>query len=233
MVVAILCGGKGIRFRNTFIDRPKALAPIGDVPILWHLLKYFSSFGINDFILCTGHRGDEIKKYTETLDHPEWNIKCVDTGIDTPTGGRVLKIKDYIKEDNFMVTYVDGLSNINIKELQEYHTSGNQVATLTAVRPRSQYGIIKMSDEGNIMEFEEKPRMSHYINGGFIMFNKAIFKYLTLDDVLEEDTFTKLIEEDQLKAFKHNGFWKSMDTFKENMQLDEMWKNDKAEWAVW
>lgn len=233
MVVAILCGGQGIRYRNTFVDRPKALAPIGDVPIVWHLFKYFSAYGINDFILCNGHRGNEIQKYVETIDHPEWNIQCVDTGQETPTGGRILKIKDYIKEDVFMATYVDGLSNINLNQLIEFHNKGNQIATLTAVRPRSQYGILDISEKGLIATFDEKPRMPYYINGGFFVFNKQIFDYLTLDDVLEEDTFKKLIDDQEFNAFKHNGFWKSMDTFKENMQLDDMWNNDEAEWVIW
>ena len=233
MVVAILCGGQGIRYRNTFVDRPKALAPIGDVPIVWHLFKYFSAFGINDFILCTGYRGNEIQKYVDTIDNPDWNIQCIDTGQETPTGGRILKIKDYIKDDLFMATYVDGLSNINLKELVDFHKKGSQIATLTAVRPRSQYGILNMDNSGVISTFDEKPRMPYYINGGFFVFNKGIFDYLTLNDVLEEDTFKKLIADKEFNAYKHNGFWKSMDTFKENMQLDEMWNNDEAEWVIW
>jgi glucose-1-phosphate cytidylyltransferase len=233
MEVAILCGGQGIRYRNTFVDRPKALAPIGDVPILWHLFKYFSAYGINDFILCTGHRGNEIQKYVDTLDHTDWNITCVDTGQETPTGGRILKIKDYVKEDVFMATYVDGLSNVDLKALTDFHFAGNQIATLTAVRPKSQYGILNMDDAGVISTFDEKPRMPYYINGGFFVFNKRIFDYLTPDDVLEEDTFNKLITAKEFNAFRHEGFWKSMDTFKENMQLDEMWNADKADWVIW
>ncbi len=197
------------------------------------MFKYFSAFGINDFILCTGYRGNEIQKYVDTIDNPDWNIQCIDTGQETPTGGRILKIKDYIKDDLFMATYVDGLSNINLKELVDFHKKGSQIATLTAVRPRSQYGILNMDNSGVISTFDEKPRMPYYINGGFFVFNKGIFDYLTLNDVLEEDTFKKLIADKEFNAYKHNGFWKSMDTFKENMQLDEMWNNDEAEWVIW
>ena len=233
MIGVILCGGQGVRYTNMYVDMPKALAPIGNMPILWHLMKYLNFYGINKFVLCLGARGDEIRNYVDSLDQQTWDITCVETGINTPTGGRIKMIKPYIKDDIFLTTYVDGLSNININALYDFFKKSGKVAALTAVRPKSQYGIIEF-DEGNVISrFDEKPLLSHYINGGFFIFNKLIFDFLSPEDVLEEQSFHKLIAKQELCAYLHEGFWKSMDTFKENMELNDMWMSGEAEWRVW
>lgn len=233
MTGVILCGGHGVRYRNMYIDMPKALAPIGNMPILWHLLKYMHTYGIRRYILCLGARGEEIRDYIDSLDMPQWEVQCVDTGLDTPTGGRIRRIEPYLKDDVFLTTYVDGLADIDIGALTQFAEEAGTTATLTAVRPQSQYGILEFDDQSRVRKFDEKPRMPYYINGGFFIFRKGIFSYLEDDDVLEKDTFHKLIDDNELSAYRHNGFWKSMDTFKENMELNEMWLSGTAEWRKW
>lgn len=233
MTIVILCGGKGSRYQNVFSDKPKALAPIGDFPILWHLLKYFDHFGFQDFILATGHRGNEIARYVRELEHPKWKINCLDTGIDSPKAERIRQVRDHIKTEQFLTTYVDGLSDVDLTELIAFHKSHGKTATVTAVRLKSHYGMIETDDGRVVRKFTEKPLMPNYINGGYMVFNRNIFDYLDADGELEEITFNALVREEELMAFKHDGFWKCMDTYKDNVELNTMWFNGGAKWAVW
>ena len=249
MKTVILCGGRGMRLSELTHDIPKPLALIGDKPIVWHIMKTYSHYGFNEFILALGYLGNKIKKYFENYEDgsvekigknkirlkfnsEEWIIEFADTGEKTNTGGRVKKIQNLIKEEEFMCTYGDGLSNVNLKKLAESHKAKGKIGTITVVNPLSQFGILKI-DKGAITEFKEKPRLDHWINGGFFVFNKKIFNYLNNDSVLEKEPFEKLAKKKELNAFKHEGFWECMDTFKDNTELNDLWKNGKAEWKLW
>lgn len=230
MKVVILSGGKGTRMGKE--ELPKSLFPIGEKPILWHLMNIYAYYGFKDFILCLGYQGGKIKEFCSKI--KSWNIKCVDTGLDTNTGGRIKKIESYIKEDCFLATYGDGLADINIRKLVEFHHSHKNIATITAVKPYSPFGIVGIDVHTNsVTHFEEKPILDHWINGGFFVFYKEIFRYLRDNDVLEKDTFGRLVKDKNLNAYKHEGFWECMDTYKDNLRLNQLWNEGKAPWAVW
>ncbi len=229
MRVVILCGGKGTRMGGDAL--PKALYPIGGKPILWHIMGLYSQYGFNDFIACLGYKGNKIK----TLAPPNKGIqiKFVDTGITTNTGGRIKKIEPLIKEASFFATYGDGLANIDLKKLLEFHKSHKKIATITVVKPYSPFGMVEADPQTNaITYFKEKPLLDHWINGGFFVFNKEIFDYLEEGDILEAHTFGRLVKDRQICAFKHQGFWKCMDTYKDNLELNELWKKGKAPWRI-
>lgn len=211
---------------------PKALFPIGNKPILWHILKYFSYFGFNNFILCLGYKGSEIRKYFRN--NKEFNLKFADTGFETNTGGRIKRIQKYISLDNFFATYGDGLSDVDLSKLLKFHLSHNKTATLTAVRPRSTFGVMGISSyNGVVTHFEEKPILDHWINGGFFIFRKSIFRHIRDNDILEKESFGRLAKMKELIAQKHYGFWECMDTYKDNLRLNELWMTDKAPWKLW
>ena len=210
MQTVILCGGKGTRLREYTEIIPKPMVEIGGKPILWHLMRLYASYGFKEFILCLGYKGEIIRDYFK--DNKEWNITFVDTGQETNTGGRIKKIEEYLKEDLFFATYADGLANVNLQNLLNHHNEKQKIATLTTVNPLSQFGIIDIDDDHTILKFKEKPLMNQWINGGFFVFNKEIFKYLDEDSVLEKVPFEKLAEDRQIAAYKFKGFWKCMDT---------------------
>lgn len=258
MKTIILCGGRGTRLGEHGASVPKALIEIGGKPILWHLLKIYSHYGLNDFILCLGFLGGNIKRYflehhwldqNITLDTSvpmeyqvhrnaasgeNWRVTFVETGLDTNTGGRIKKVEDYLgKDETFCVTYGDGLADVNIKSLIDFHRSHKKLATLTAVHPNSNFGLIKLDEENDaVIEFEEKPPMKEWINGGFFVFDRRLFEYLDDDCVLEREPLEKLARERQLIAYKHRGFWKCMDTYKDNTEFKQLW-NSSADWKVW
>lgn len=230
MQVVILCGGKGTRMGPD--ELPKVLFRIGDKPILWHLMKIYAHYGYNDFILCLGYRKDAIRDYFSGV--KPWNIKFVDTGMDTNTGGRIRKIKDYIKGDCFFATYGDGLADINLKELLACHKYHRKAATLTAVKPLSQFGIVGIdAHSGAVTHFEEKPISDHWINGGFFVFDQDAFRYIKDDDILERESFNRLLEDKNLASYKHEGFWQCMDTYKDHLRLNQLWESAKAPWKLW
>lgn len=230
MQVVILCGGRGTRMGND--ELPKAMFPIGGKPILWHIMKMYFHYGINDFILCLGYKADKIMDYFSKT--KEWKIKFVETGLDTNTGGRIKKVKDYIKGECFLTTYGDGLADINLKKLLNFHKAHDKTATLTAVKPPSPFGIVGIDTHTNtVTHFEEKPILDHWINGGFFVFNKEIFHYIKENDILEKNTMARLVKNKELVAYKHNGFWECMDTYKDNLRLNQLWAEDKAPWALW
>jgi len=230
MKVVILSGGKGTRMGKE--ELPKSLFPIGEKPILWHVMNIYAYYGFKDFILCLGYQGGKIKEFCSKIKN--WDIKCVDTGLDTNTGGRIKKIEGYIKEDCFLATYGDGLADINIKKLIEFHYSHKNIATITAVKPYSPFGIVGIDTHTNsVTHFEEKPILDHWINGGFFVFNKGVFRYMQDDDILEKDTFERLVKDKNLNAYKHEGFWECMDTYKDNLRLNQLWSEGNAPWAVW
>ncbi|MEZ5346084.1 MAG: sugar phosphate nucleotidyltransferase [Pyrinomonadaceae bacterium] len=254
MKTVILCGGRGTRLGEHGKSVPKALVRIGGKPILWHLLKTYSSAGLNDFVLCLGFLGDQIREFFIERSEPvktspevpnavtikyrpgqeNWTITLINTGLDTNTGGRIKLIEDHLKEDRmFCVTYGDGLADIDLNKLIDFHQSRTTIGTLTAVQPYSNFGILKIDDTDLIKDFQEKPRIQEWINGGFFVFTKEILDHLDEDCVLEQAPLRSLAQMDQLSAFKHRGFWKCMDTYKDNLEFNEMWSDGNALWKVW
>jgi glucose-1-phosphate cytidylyltransferase len=231
MKTVILCGGKGTRMGKDLQGLPKALINIGDKPIIWHIMKYYSYFGFNDFILCLGYKGKEIFQYFRKSS--EFKIKFLDTGFQTNTGGRLKQVQRYIDSDVFFATYGDGLSNINLKKLLKFHLQHRKIASLVAVRPRSTFGIVSINAENSITHFIEKPLLDHWVNGGFFVFTKEVFKYLKYHDVLEKESFSRLVNVREVTAYKHYGFWECMDTYKDNLKLNQLWALKQAPWAAW
>lgn len=219
----ILCGGEGLRFKNEHLVGSKVLAEINNKPLILHIMLHYNKFGVTHFILCVRNDDQSIADYFNNHLYPsDWIIEIVPTGNDTPTGGRILFLNERINDIRFFVTYGDGLSDVNIQKLLDAHVEMKTIATLTAVRPFSQYGILNISDENIIESFEEKPQMRDWVNGGFFVFERAIFSHLSLNTSLEESLMKHLVPMGQLSAFRHNGFWKSMDTYKDFKELDAM-----------
>ena len=233
MKCVILAGGYGSRISEESHLKPKPMIEIGGKPILWHILKIYSSFGINDFVICCGYKGEKIKEYFKNNDFPEWNIELVDTGLDTMTGGRIKRIKNKIN-DTFCLTYGDGLSNVNIKNLIEFHKKKNSIATLTAVHPPERFGVLSLNGD-NVIEFHEKQSSeSSWVNGGFFIFESEIFDYIIDDStVLEKSPLESLAHENKLTAFKHYGFWYPMDTMREKIYLEKLYESGNIPWKTW
>ena len=234
MKLVILAGGYGTRISEETKIKPKPLIKIGNKPIIWHLMKIYSTFGIKEFIICVGYKGymirEQLAKYQKTED---WNIKFVNTGLHTMTGGRVKKIKKYLDRDkNFCLTYGDGLSNVNIKKLIKFHLDKNKIATLTAVKYKNPKGVLSINKTLNVNNIKEKP--IEYINGGFFVLSTKIFKYLkNAKSIFEKDCLPALSKNNQLLAFKHDGFWACMDTLREKKELNSLWKSKKCDWKIW
>lgn len=231
METVILCGGKGTRLRGDGITVPKPLVEIGRQPILWHLMKIYAQQGFTDFILCLGYQGELIRERFSGF--KDWNITFVDTGQETPTGGRIKRAAPWIRGDRFFATYADGLADIDLNALMVWHLGKGKSATLTAVRPRSQFGILDIDEAGEVRQFIEKPVLQQWINGGFFVFERAVFDVLHESDILEKKPFERLAETHQLTAHSHHGFWKCMDTYKDNTELCELWDSGRAPWKIW
>lgn len=256
MKVVILAGGFGTRIGEETAVIPKPLVPIGDMPILWHIMKIYSTYGFNDFIICLGYKGNCIKEFFSKLKmfesdvtfdysngfnmtfHNEsknpWKVTLVDTGLNSMTGGRLKRIAHLIGEDDFMFTYGDGLSNIDLNALIKSHKESNKLATVTAVRPVARFGSMVL-DDSSVTEFKEKITGDHeWINGGFFVANYKIFDYIDGDSsILEQEPLRNLASDGQLNAYKHTGFWHPMDTLKEKNYLNDLWNSEKAEWKIW
>jgi glucose-1-phosphate cytidylyltransferase len=234
--------------------RPKPLVPVGGKPMLWHIMQTYARAGFREFVLCLGYKGDMIKDYflnyeamsndftvrlgsKNKIDYnslhgeQDYFVTLADTGLDSMTGGRLNRVEKYITEENFMLTYGDGVSNIDIKALVEFHMSHGRCATVTAVHPVSRYGIIEIDKKGAVQNFAEKPVMNDWISAGFFVFNRKIFNYLGGDDCfLELDPLQRLAQEGELMAFKHDGFFFSMDTFRDYKYLNDMWDKGETPW---
>ena len=231
MKVVILCGGLGTRISEETINKPKPMIKIGKFPILRHIINYYTKFGFNDFIILTGYKKHIIKNYFKNK-NLNFNIKFRDTGVGTLTGERLLRIKDeFKKNENFMLTYGDGLSNINLNSLKKFHCKHKRIATLTAVRPPARFGEIYIRNEDRVHKFIEKPQVSSgWINGGFFVFNYKIFKFLNKKQMLEREPMKKLVKSKNLHAFTHKGFWQCLDTMRDKKTLEAMAKKKKAPW---
>ena len=232
MDVIIFCGGRGSRMSEETYDKPKPMINIGDKPILWHIMKMYSNFGHNKFILTLGYKGDVIKDWFSNNLKENWDINFIDTGLNSEKGARLKKVEKFISTEDFHVTYGDGVSNINIFNLGEIHKNKKSEATMTVVRPPSRFGFVSLNED-IVEEFEEKPQMqSGFINGGFFVFNKKILDYLNENDDcdLEFGTLDVLANQKKLYAFRHDGFWQCMDNIREKEYLDEMIKSNNTPW---
>jgi glucose-1-phosphate cytidylyltransferase len=234
MKTVILCGGRGTRLAEHGATVPKALIEIGGRPVLWHLLKIYAHYGLSDFILCLGYLGDLIERYFLEEQWPGWRITFADTGLDTNTGGRIKRVEKHLEADEtFCVTYGDGLARIDLQELMRFHHHHGKTATLTTIQPRSNFGLITLDDDGAVREFEEKPVMKDWVNGGFFVFNRRIFDCLDHNSVLEREPLVGLAHAGELMAYRHTGFWKCMDTYKDNLEFNQLWDSGQAAWKVW
>lgn len=235
MKAVILAGGLGTRLREETHSKPKPMVEIGEKPILWHIMKIYLAHGIKDFIICCGYKGNFIKEYFQN-DTEKWNINLVDTGENTNTGGRLKRVKEYLKdEENFCFTYGDGVGDINISALIKFHQNHGKQATLTATRPPARFGALKIGPKDIIEEFKEKPEGDgDWINGGFFVLKPSVINLLKDDlTIWEGDPLNNLSTNNQLYAFKHHGFWQPMDTLRDKNFLNSLWKKGKAPWKIW
>lgn len=256
MKVVILAGGFGSRLSEETSLKPKPMVEIGGMPILWHIMKIYSAHGFNEFIILCGYKGYMIKEYfanyyahlsdmtidleKNTISYHKnkaehWKITLVDTGLESMTGGRIKRVRDYLGEDPFFLTYGDGLSNVNIKDLLDFHQSHKGAITMTAVQPEGRFGSLQIGDNNEVVSFTEKPKGDGvWINGGFFVCEAKIFDYLENDaTIFEKQPLEQLAQDGELFSFKHTDFWKPMDMLRDKMELEEMWKNDLAPWKIW
>jgi glucose-1-phosphate cytidylyltransferase len=254
MKVVILAGGLGTRISEETTLKPKPMLEIGSMPLIWHIMKIYSYHGLNDFVVCCGHKGHIIKEFffnyylhttDVTIDVKEnkvtahkkktepWKVTLVNTGESTPTGGRIKKIKDYVGE-TFCLTYGDGLSNINIKEVIKFHKKRKKIATVSAVKPQGRFGSLNIKGT-NVKNFFEKPPGDNVrINGGFFVLNRKVFNYIKDNNTIwEKEPLENLAKDKQLEAYKFNGFWYPMDTLRDKIYLENLWSSNKAPWKVW
>ncbi len=256
MKVLLLAGGYGTRLSEETDVRPKPMVEIGDKPILWHIMKLYSHFGFNEFIILLGYKGYYIKEYfanyflhqnNVTIDlgtndmevhsnlSEPWKVTLLDTGVDVMTGGRIKRAQSIVGNEPFMLTYGDGVSDLNIKRLIEYHKSHNGLITMTSVQPEGRFGAIEIEEDYEVSSFWEKPKSdTHWINAGYFVCEHGVFDYIDRDStVFEQEPLRNLSKEGKLYAFKHNGFWKPMDTIKDKKDLNKAWNDNKAQWKVW
>lgn len=256
MKTVILAGGLGTRLSEETDLKPKPMVEIGGKPVLWHIMKIYSNCGFDDFVVCLGYKGYVIKEYFAnyflhqadvTIDLKKnklevhdskaesWKITLIDTGLDTMTGGRIKKIREYTDNNAFMLTYGDGVADIDIRRLVEFHKKHKKYATVTGVQPTGKYGSLEFDKSDNVLHFQEKPQGDRsWVNGGFFVLEPAVFDYIDGDDTFwEREPLERLAEDGQLVAYKHHGFWKPMDTLRDKNELNHLWNADKAPWKVW
>lgn len=258
MKVVILAGGLGTRISEESHLRPKPMIEVGGVPILWHIMKYYSSYGYNDFVICCGYKGYMIKEYFAnyylhrsdiTFDFraenkicihnnvaEPWRVTLVDTGLNTQTGGRIARIKKYLNDETFMLTYGDGVSDVNIESLIESHKTCNKIVTMTAIQPGGRFGVLDINDDNVIVNFKEKSKEDGgWINGGFMVLEPEVFDYIDEreETIFEREPLENLASLGEINAYKHNGFWQCMDTQRDKFQIEELIYSGEAPWMIW
>jgi glucose-1-phosphate cytidylyltransferase len=252
----ILAGGLGTRLREETEFRPKPMVEVGGRPIIWHIMKGLAAQDFSDFVICLGYKGDQIKDYFSNYDersnditvnvgsrkvatHHEptgeenWKVTLANTGLTTMTGGRINRVRKYLNNETFLCTYGDGLANVDLQSLLEFHKAHGKIATLTAVRPTTRFGALQMDIDGSVIKFAEKPKADQWVNGGFFIFEPQIFDYLDDECILEREPLENLCNDGQLMAFQHHGFWQPMDTYRESQELNEMWDQGIPPWKTW
>jgi glucose-1-phosphate cytidylyltransferase len=258
MKTVILCGGMGTRLREQTEFRPKPMVEIGGRPILWHIMKIYAHYGFREFVLCLGYRGDVIREYFlnyeamnndftislgrkhqivhhDAHDEQDYEVTLAETGAEAMTGARVKRVQRYVDGDRFMVTYGDGLADVDLGKVLAFHREHGKLATMTTMAPTSRFGMLDMDASGRVTSFIEKPVMDGRANAGFFVFERRVFDYLKSDDncILEQDPLEKLAREGQLMGYRHDGFFFAMDTFREHQKLNELWASGKPPWRVW
>lgn len=256
MKTVILCGGLGTRLAEETTVRPKAMVEVGGRPILWHIMNIYGAHGFKDFVIAAGYKGEMLKDYflnyyhlqsdltvnlgtgevkADNTCYRDWVVQIVDTGLASMTGGRLLRLKDRLKHGMFMLTYGDGVGNIDIKELVAFHKSHGKLATVTAVRPAARFGGMHFDGGNQVKVFKEKPQSGEgWINGGFFVFNPGIFDYLADENtILESSPLERLAADGELMAFRHEGFWQCMDTVRDRQVLEDLWQSGEAPWKIW
>jgi glucose-1-phosphate cytidylyltransferase len=229
--VVILCGGRGTRLREATQTIPKPLVEIGGRPILWHVIRIYAHQGFHSFVLCLGHKGELIEQFVRNNGLPDGlAIECVQTGEETPTGGRIARVRDRLGDGRFCATYADGVADIDLHALLDYHRGHGVLATMTVVQPQLQYGVARLNGEDVVDGFEEKPQFEGWINGGFFCFEHGVLDYLEEDSILEREPMERLAADGQLRAYRHTGFWDCMDTYKDAVLLNDLWAAGRAPW---
>jgi glucose-1-phosphate cytidylyltransferase len=231
--VVVLCGGRGTRLRERTESVPKALVEIGGRPILWHVIQIYAAQGFDRFLLATGYMGEAVEEFAAAERWPEGvRVECVDTGLDTPTGARVRALGERLEGESFCATYADGVADVDLGALLEFHAEQGALATVTVVRPNLQWGVAELVGDA-VSGFVEKPRSEHWINGGFFCFEPGVLDYLGEDSVLEREPLSRLAADGQLRAYRHEGFWDCMDTYKDAVVLNDLWTAGRAPWRIW
>jgi glucose-1-phosphate cytidylyltransferase len=232
--VVILCGGRGTRLQEHTQSIPKPLVEIGGRPILWHVMRIYAAQGLTRFLLATGYKGELIERFVETEDWPAGlEVSCVDTGLETPTGGRIKRLAEHLGGAPFCATYADGVADVDLQALMAHHAAHGDLATVTVVRPQLQFGIAELNGDGRVRGFREKPRSEHWVNGGFFCFEPGALDYIGPDSILEREPLERLAADGQLHAFHHDGFWDCMDTYKDAVLLNDIWARGDAPWKLW
>ena len=232
--MVILCGGRGTRLQERTSSIPKPMVEIGGRPIVWHVIQIYLAQGFRRFLLLTGYRGEQIADFVASQQWPSGAaIECLDTGLDTPTGGRVHLARAALRDDEFCLTYADGVADVDLGALLEFHAAHDAAATMTVVRPELQFGVARLDRDGSISGFDEKPRSEHWINGGFFCMRPAVFEHLAVDSVLEREPLRQLAAAGALRGFRHDGFWECMDTYKDAVVLNDLWNGGRAPWKLW
>jgi glucose-1-phosphate cytidylyltransferase len=233
--VVILCGGRGTRLREHTQAIPKPLVEIGGLPIVWHVIQLYAVQGFERFLLATGYKGELIECFTQDTSWPEGvSVQCVDTGVDTPTGGRIKLLEEHLGGDRFCATYADGVARVDLAKLLAFHAGHGRLATMTVVQPELQFGVTELdANDGRVLGFREKPRSEHWINGGFFCFEPGVLDYLGHDSVLERDPLERLAAGGELRAHRHEDFWECMDTYKDAVALNDLWESGEAPWRMW
>jgi glucose-1-phosphate cytidylyltransferase len=231
--VVILCGGRGTRLRERTESVPKALVEIGGRPILWHVIGIYAAQGFERFVLATGYLGEMVEEFVAGESWPNGvEVACVDTGLDTPTGGRIARLDGRLVGETFCATYADGVADIDLDALLAFHRRQDTLGTVTVVQPHLQWGVARLGEDDKVAGFVEKPRSEHWINGGFFCFEPGALEYIDEESVLEREPLESLAGEGQLAAYRHEGFWDCMDTYKDAVELNDLWTSGDAPWPT-